>query len=200
MNILFKKENLKTTVLTILNLFLGVLFCVVQVRMYNFVESVLCMILLGIGVVCITVYALMGEDDKILKLLIYGILATATSVFMMIWHRFFGIVLSLVAGFGGVLMLVEAIKAKKKGQKLWVTDFVIGLIVSTMALVTIILSGTNTAKIILSIFFGLIFLIQGVYSLVQLIILCKKEKRAKNEIKTEEIEESQEKISKNTEK
>lgn len=200
MNILFKKENLRTTILTILNLFLGVFFCVLQVKMYNFVESVLCMFLLGIGVVCIAIYALMSQEDKIVKLLIYGILATVISLFMMIWHKFFGIILSLIAGFGGVLMILEAVKEKKNGQKLWGTDFVIGLIVSAMSLVTIILSGSNTAKIILSIFFGLIFLIQGVYSLIQLIILCKKEKPAKKETKIEEIDKAQEKVSEETEK
>jgi uncharacterized membrane protein HdeD (DUF308 family) len=112
---------------------------------------------------------------------------------MMMWHSFFVIVLSAIAGLGGVIMIIDAIKTKKKAQEIWITDFVIGIIVVVMALTTIILSSTNVAKLILSIFFGVILLIQGIYGLVQLINMCKKEKLSKKEKKEEKVTEQENK-------
>ena len=157
--------------------------------MYNFAESVLCTFLLLVGIVLIAIYALMTQEDRIFKLLIYGVVSTAISILMMMWHNFFVIVLSIIVGLGGVVMLIDSIKTKKKAQGLWITDFVIGLIVIVMSLTTIILSSTNAAKLILSIFFGVILLIQGVYGLIQLINICKKEKLEKQENKLEQKEE-----------
>lgn len=200
MNILFKKENLKTTILTILYLFLGVLFCILQVQMYHFVESVLCILLLGAGVVSISIYALMSREDKILKMLLYGVIGVTLGIFMLIWPRFFGIILSVIAGLGGLMMFIDALKDRKKGVRMWVTDFVIGLLVTLMSVTTIVLSGTNVAKVILSIFFGIIFLTQGIYSLVQLISLCKKEKNSdKTAIKQEKNKIEQVEIVENSE-
>ena len=70
MKTLFKKENLKNTIFTLMCLVFGVLFCVMPAKMYNFVESALCFVLLAVGIVCIVIYSLMSADDKILKVLI----------------------------------------------------------------------------------------------------------------------------------
>lgn len=192
MNTLFKKENLKTTIFTFLYLILGILFCALQVTMYNFVESVLCVILLGAGVISVVIYALMSQEDKIFKLLFFGIISLTLAILMLVWPRFFGIILSIIAGLGGLMTFVDSLKDKKKGIKTWVTDFVIGLIVVLMAIVTIVLSGTNVAKLILSIFFGIIFLTQGIYGLVQLIILVKKEKMLVESLKNKQSEVKEE--------
>lgn len=183
MNIFFRKENLKTTIFTIAYLVFGVLFCVIPTQMFNFVESVLCGGLLVVGFVCVIIYALMPADSKIYRLLIYGILSLVFGVLMLLLSKFFGIILSLVIGGSGVSLIIDSIKEKKLGQSSWITDLVVGIVVVVLAVVTMILSGTNVIKNMIAVFFGIMLLIEGIYHLVQLIILAKIFKQAKKEQK-----------------
>lgn len=181
MNIFFRKENLKTTIFTIIYLLFGVLFCVMPTKMFNFTESVLCGGLLVVGFVCVIVYALMPADDKIYRLLIYGILSLVLGVLMLILSKFFGIILSIIIGGSGVSLIIDSVKEKKLGLSTWITDLVVGIVVTALAVVTMVLSGTNVIKNMIAVFFGIMLLIEGIYHLVQLIIIAKIFKQAKKE-------------------
>ena len=178
MKTLFKKENLKNTILTLVYLIFGVALLVSPVKMFNFVESALCFVLLAVGIVCVFIYSLMSADDKILKLLIYGVLGLLIGLCMMLVPRLFGVLLSLIVGYSGVSMIVSGVKLKKEGQKTWVTDFVIGVVVSALSVTTIVLSliGSAIGRNILAIFFGIILLTNGIYNLVQIILMLKKQR------------------------
>ena len=201
MKTLFKKENLKNTILTLVYLIFGVALLVSPVKMFNFVESALCFVLLAVGIVCVFIYSLMSADDKILKLLIYGVLGLLIGLCMMLVPRLFGVLLSLIVGYSGVSMIVSGVKLKKEGQKTWITDFVIGVVVSALSVTTIVLSliGSAIGRNILAIFFGIILLTNGIYNLVQIILMLKKqiinkkkelaEKAVSGEETTEIIEE-----------
>jgi len=198
MKTFFRKENLKKTILSLVYLVFGVLFCVMPSKMFNFVESALCFVLLVVGIIGILVYSLMSAEDKEIKLLLWGIVGLALSICMFLEPRLFGIILSLIIGLGGVSMIISGLKLRKTKNIQWITDFVIGIIVTALAIATIVLSGTKVAENIIAVFFGIMCLINGIYSLVELIILAKKEsKQAKEkpaeEQETEEIkaEESQ---------
>ena len=154
MKVLFKRENLKLTISTILYLIFGVLFCVVPVRMFNFAEMALCVLLLGIGIVCVVIYSLMSHDDKPFKMLVYGIIAVVLGVLILMWPRMLGIVVSVIVGFSGILLVLEFCKNRKKGIKTNITELVIGIIVTILSVIAIVLSGTNVSKNLLSIFFG----------------------------------------------
>lgn len=189
MKILFKKENLKTTILALIYLLMGVSFLVVPVGMFNFVETALCVILLIAGVAFIMFYSLMSVEDRNFKNLIHGIVLLALAVCMMIVPRFFGIILSLIIGYSGVSLIISGLKEKKKGEKLWITEFVIGLVVTVLSIVAMILSGTNSAKKIISIFFGIILLINAIYSLTQLVVLVVKSREKKQSLLIEPVAE-----------
>ena len=178
MKTLFKKENLKNTILTLVYLIFGVALFVSPVNMFNFVESALCFVLLAVGIVCVFIYSLMSADDKILKLLIYGIIGLLVGLFMMLVPRLFGVLLSLIVGYSGVSMIVSGVKLKKAGQKTWITDFVIGVVVSALSVTTIVLSliGSAIGRNILAIFFGIILLTNGIYNLVQIILMLKQQR------------------------
>ena len=178
MKTLFKKENLKNTILTLVYLIFGVALLVSPVKMFNFVESALCFVLLAVGIVCVFIYSLMSADDKILKLLIYGVLGLLIGLCMMLVPRLFGVLLSLIVGYSGVSMIVSGAKLKKEGQKTWITDFVIGVVVSALSVTTIVLSliGSAIGRNILAIFFGIILLTNGIYNLVQIILMLKKQR------------------------
>lgn len=178
MKTLFKKENLKNTILTLVYLIFGVALLVSPVNMFNFVESALCFVLLAVGIVCVFVYSLMSADDKILKLLIYGIIGLLVGLCMMLVPRLFGVLLSLIVGYSGVSMIVSGVKLKKAGQRTWITDFVIGIVVSVLSLTTIVLSliGSAIGRNILAIFFGIILLTNGIYNLVQIILMLKQQR------------------------
>ena len=176
---LFKKENLKQTCFTMLYLVFGVLFCTLLGTMYDFVESALCFALLVFGVIFLCIYALLPGDDKIPKLLFYGIFGMVFGILILLYRKFFGIVLSVIVGYNGVILIISAIKDKKKKEDAWITSFVIGIIVVVLAVVAMILSGTNAGKIILSIFFGVILLLNGIFNLVTLIVKINKEKEQK---------------------
>jgi uncharacterized membrane protein HdeD (DUF308 family) len=178
MKTLFKKENLKNTILTLVYLIFGVALLVSPVKMFNFVESALCFVLLAVGIVCVFIYSLMSADDKILKLLIYGVLGLLIGLCMMLVPRLFGVLLSLIVGYSGVSMIVSGVKLKKAGQKTWITDFVIGVVVSALSVTTIVLSliGSAIGRNILAIFFGIILLTNGIYNLVQIILMLKKQR------------------------
>lgn len=178
MKTLFKKENLKNTILTLVYLIFGVALLVSPVKMFNFVESALCFVLLAVGIVCVFIYSLMSADDKILKLLIYGVLGLLIGLCMMLVPRLFGVLLSLIVGYSGVSMIVSGVKLKKEGQKTWITDFVIGVVVSALSVTTIVLSliGSVIGRNILAIFFGIILLTNGIYNLVQIILMLKKQR------------------------
>jgi uncharacterized membrane protein HdeD (DUF308 family) len=146
--------------------------------MFNFVESALCFVLLAVGIVCVFIYSLMSADDKILKLLIYGVLGLLIGLCMMLVPRLFGVLLSLIVGYSGVSMIVSGVKLKKAGQKTWITDFVIGVVVSALSVTTIVLSliGSAIGRNILAIFFGIILLTNGIYNLVQIILMLKQQR------------------------
>ena len=176
---LFKKDNLKQTCFTMLYLVFGVMFCTLLGTMYDFVESALCFALLVFGVIFLCIYALLPGDDKIPKLLFYGIFGMVFGILILLYRKFFGIVLSVIVGYNGVILIISAIKDKKKKEAAWITSFVIGIIVVVLAVVAMILSGTNAGKIILSIFFGVILLLNGIFNLVTLIVKINKEKEQK---------------------
>lgn len=194
MNILFKKENLKKTILTFCYLVLGVFFCLMPKRMYNFVEFVLCYLLLAAGIICIIIYSLMPSDDKEFKLLIFGVLSTAFGFCMILWHKFFGVFLSAIICYSGVCSIVSALKQKRAKERGWVTEFVIGIIVTVLSITTAIFSGTNVSKNILSIFVGVILLLNAGFGISGMVVLIKSEKKnlaenvkenTSNEVKTE---------------
>lgn len=182
MNVFFKKENLKTTILTAVYLVFGLLFCITTVKLFNFVESVLCFVLLIGGFACVAIYSLMSSEEKSFKLFIYGLIAVGFGFLMLLFSRFFGIFLSIIIGYNGVLLILHSLKDKSKMDKGWITSFVVGVIVVALSIVVIVLSGTNTAKKILSIFFGVILLVEGIYNLVQLIMMAVREKKKPQEI------------------
>ena len=188
MKTLFKRENLKNTILTLIYLIFGVALCVSPVKMFNWVESALCFVLLAVGIVCVFIYSLMSADDKIMKLLVYGIVGLLIGLLMIFVPQSFGILLSLIVGYSGVSMIISGVKLKKAKQRVWITDFVIGVVVSALSVTTIVLSllGAIVGRTILAIFFGIILLTNGIYSLVNIIKLLKKEK----ENKKKEIAES----------
>lgn len=181
MRTFFKKENLKKTIFTFCYLLLGILFCTLLTKMFNFAEFILCYFLLLSGIVCVVIYALMPSEDKDFRLLIFGILALLFGFFMLLWPRFFGLFLSAIICYSGVSLIISSLKQKKNQEQGWVTEFVVGIVVASLSLVTAILSGTNTAKNILSIFFGIILLVNGGLGLAELIKLAKIERQ---EIKT----------------
>ena len=179
MKTLLKNEKLKLSVLSLVYLVLAVLFCVMPTKMYNVSESVLCFVLFAAGIICVGVYALMSVEDKNFKTLVIGLIMLALAVCMLAFPVSFGIILSVIIGFSGVSMIVSSIKLKKKGEQPWITDFVIGVVVTLLSVVTIVLSsiGSSVGKNILSIFFGIIFLINGIYSLICFIKLMKNKKK-----------------------
>lgn len=206
MKTFFKKENLKNSILSLVYLVFGLMFCILPVKMFNFVESALCFMLLIVGIVGILIYSVMAAEDKEVKMLLYGVIGLVLSICMFLFPRLFGIILSVIIGLGGVSMILSAIRLKKTKNPQWISDLVIGIIVTTLAIVTIVLSGTNVAKKLIAIFFGIMCLINGIYNLVNLIILAKKESKQskieqqKTEEKVEEtISETKEEKTKETE-
>lgn len=192
-----KKKNLKETAIMLVYMIIGVLFLAMPVKIFNFVEMALCVILLIVGVVCIVVYSLMSVEDKEFKTLLYGIILLSLGLCVIFVPRSFGIILSLIIGYGGVSLILSGIKLKKKSDKSWISEFVIGIIVSVLSVLTLILSGTNVAKKIISIFFGIILLINGIYSLIQMIVLKKKQKEQNKYLQMSSKVQEDEMISQN---
>ena len=102
-------------------------------------------------------------------------------VLMLILSKFFGIILSIIIGGSGVSLIIDSVKEKKLGLSTWITNLVVGIIVTALAVVTMVLSGTNVIKNMIAVFFGIMLLIEGIYHLVQLIIIAKIFKQAKKE-------------------
>ncbi len=190
---LLTKENLKNILMTTVYVVFGVLFLVMPVRILTFTESVLCFILLGAGILCILVYSIMSTEDKNFKVMLFGVIAVILGMCMMFVSRFFGIFLSILVALGGVSLLLSGIKLKQEKQKTWITDFVVGIVIIALSITAIVLSGTNVAKRILGIVFGVILLTNGIYAVVNWIVLSSKSKKKKSlidgseELKSDEI-------------
>lgn len=174
-DIIFRKENLKKTIFTLSYLILGLLFCVLLSRMFNFVEFVFCYILLASGIICIVIYSLVQSSDKNFRTLILGIVMLLFGFFMILWPRFFGITLSALICYSGVSLIISGLKRKQNKDNSWITEFVVGVVVTALAIATAILSGTNVAKNLLSVFFGILLLINGGFGLAELVGIIKNE-------------------------
>ena len=185
MRILFKKENILKTILAVACLVIGILFLVLLGRMVDFVESALCSVLIIVGIVCILIYCILPADNKVYSVMFFGIFATVLGFLILLVPRFFGIALSAIVGAGGIMLITSAVQLKKLGAKSWLINLVIGIVICALAVVSIVLSGTNTAKNILAIFFGINILIQGIYDTVMLVILIK---NGKNNIEITDYE------------
>lgn len=190
MRTFFKKENLKKTILTFCYLVFGVLFCTLLSRMFNFAELVLCYLLLFTGIVCVIVYSLSPSDDKNFTTMIFGIFAIGLGLLIILLPRFFGVALSVIIGYSGVSLIISSLKQKNKGENNWIAEFVVGVVITVLAVISAVLSGTNTAKNILSIFVGVILLANGVWGLAELIALSKAEKQEKELLKETKLIES----------
>ncbi len=186
MRTFLKKENLKKSILCLVYLILGVMFCIMPVKMFSFVESTLCFVLLIVGVIGILSYSILSAGDRSVKVILCGIACLILSIFMILVPRLFGIIVSIIIGFGGACLIVSGIKLKKQKKVQWISDLVVGIIVTLLAVLTIILSGTNSAKKIIAIFFGAMCLLNGIYSLVNLIILAKKKDDQTEKLETSE--------------
>lgn len=189
MNVIFKKENLKKTIFCILYLVFGLMICILPSRMFNFVETALCIILIFAGIFCILVYSLMPSDAKMFKMLIYGIVSLGFGFLMLFVAKFFAIFLSALIGINGVILIIDAMKEKKQIKQGWIASFVIGIVVTVFALAVMILSGTSVSRNLLAVFFGIIFLINGIYLAVDLgIIISKSSKIANTEQEKIEVD------------
>ena len=139
-----------------------------------------------VGVAGILIYSIMSSEDKEPKVLVLGIIGLVLAICMFLVPRLFGIILSLIIGFSGASMLYSELKNKNSQKTEKITGLVIGGVVTGLSIVTIVLSGTNVGKKIIAIFFGVMCLINGIYSLVDLILKLKQERKLKAESKTME--------------
>lgn len=176
MKTLFKKENLKTTIFTIVYLIIGAMLCISPLKMFNFIESALCFVMLIAGIVCIFIYSVMSSEDKIGKLLLYGIVGMVLGIVTILFPKVFAIILSLIVCYTGIGLIISSAKDKKLAMS-WVPDLVVGIIVTVLSIVSIILVGTSVAKRILAIFFGIILLINGIYCITSLVKIVKMSKK-----------------------
>jgi choline-glycine betaine transporter len=176
---LIKKENIKLTISALVYLILGVMFCVGLNRMVDFAESTISFVFLVIGAIFVLIYGLLPSDGKVYKVLVYGIIMLGLGLLMVFYRKFFIIALAVMIAYGGVVSIMDAINKKKENTP-WVPECVVGVVVVALAVMVIILSGTNAAKNIIALFMGATFLIEAA---IEIIALVKIVKAAKPKVK-----------------
>ena len=175
MKILLKKENIKILLSAIVYLVLGVLFCVFLGQMLDFAETTICFVFLVAGAVLLLAYGLLPSDGKIYQLLIYGVVCLVLGLLILMLRMFFMIALAALIAYGGIQSIMTAVKLKKENKN-WKGEFVVGIVIVTLALIVIILNGTNTVKNIIAIFLGVTFLIEAAFEVVAIIKLLRAQK------------------------
>ena len=175
MKILLKKENIKILLSAIVYLVLGVLFCVFLGQMLDFAETTICFVFLVAGAVLLLAYGLLPSDGKIYQLLIYGVVCLVLGLLILMLRMFFMIALAALIAYGGIQSIMTAVKLKKENKN-WKGELVVGIVIVTLALIVIILNGTNTVKNIIAIFLGVTFLIEAAFEVVAIIKLLRAQK------------------------
>ena len=186
---LIKKENIKLTLSAAIYLVFGVLFCVFLNQMVDFAESAICFVFLIAGAIMMLIYGLLPADAKIVKILVYALAMLIIGLLILFVRKFFIFALAAIIAFGGIQSITDAIKEKKE-NKPWIVQIVIGSVIVALAIAVIILSGTNTAKNIISLFLGITFLIEAIIEIVALVKIVKMAKEQEKNGKVELLKQN----------
>lgn len=188
-----KKEQIKSIIITSISAVLGLLFCIIPIKMLGFIEVLVCSVLLAGGLILIVMYCVMTSESKEAGLLYKGVLAVIISVVLMFFPQLIVIVMGAAVALFGVLYIKSSITDRKAGEKTWIISLIIGIVFAGLGLFVSIVYNTPVAKNIVMIIFGISLLLISVTSLVYSFVIHKDFAEIEKEIKEDESEESENK-------
>ena len=170
MDVLFK-ERVKVTIISVLLIVVGVLFCALPEKSLDVLETVIAIGLIIIGAILIIGFCCAPDYYRGTELLFVGALAAALGIVVIFapWVLILGI--GIYAAVWGVLKIGESIKRREFGDPKWWIDFVLGLSVFVLSTLLIIFRCTSLATDIIMIYLGVSLILDGITNLVFVYIL-----------------------------
>lgn len=186
-----KKEQIKSIVLSSVCIVLGILFCIIPLKMHMFVETVVCFAVLLYGIAAIVVYCLWNSEEKSMTLLIKGAAATAVGLLLIFVPALLVVCMGLIVVLSGAIYIKSAILDKKAGDDKWWIAVIFGVVLSVLGIITIILYNTAVGAKIAMIIYGITIILDGSVRLFYTFVIQKElhslfEKQEKTEEETEE--------------
>lgn len=209
-----KKEQIKAIVIASICIVLGILFCIMPVKILGIVETIVCVALLLYGVVSIVIYCLAMTETRDPTRLFLGAAATALAVLIIFVKYFFIISLGLIIVLSGVIYLKSAVDDKKKAEKNWWIGLIVGIFLIVAGVLVAVLCWTTIAASIVMRIFGVTLILDGVIRLIYVFAIRKeisklfrKNEKGQLELNEKALEEKEkqdaekvQKIEKNKEK
>ncbi len=156
-----KKEQIKSIVLSSVCIVLGILFCIIPLKMHMFVETVVCFAILLYGIAAIVVYCLWNAEDKSMTLLIKGAAATAVGLLLIFVPALLVVCMGLIVVLSGAIYIKSAILDKKAGDTKWWIAVIFGVVLAVLGIITIILYNTAVGAKIAMIIYGITIILDG---------------------------------------
>lgn len=163
-----KNQKVKTIVLSSILIIFGLLFCVLPNSSINYLEIVLSTLFIVYGIICLLGFTCSPRELREPLLLLESIIFMVVGVLIDFFPSLFVIAIGIIITVGGIKEILNAINIKFIGEKNWWINVVIGIIFAALGLTIIILSGTNVASMIVSIFLGVTLILDGICYLLLL--------------------------------
>ncbi len=183
MNIL-KREKIKSIVMSVAAIILGILFCVIPNESLSVIETIASICLIAYGTIGIFVYSFTPVLFRESMMLINGVFCIGLGLLIIFVPSFFVFGVGLVVALNGLERFGYSFDVKEVHDKYWWIDMIAGLFMFALGVTTIILCNTSVATNILMIYFGVSVALDGLLNLILIFALHREIKRVKKFIKS----------------
>ncbi|MBQ8451853.1 MAG: DUF308 domain-containing protein [Clostridia bacterium] len=178
MNIL-KTEKIKVSVLSLIMIVVGVLFCVLPEKSLSVLEKIASIALIVYGLICVLEFIFTPLILKDSTVLLTGLLSIAVGSLITFVSTIFIFVIGIAVAFNGAERIAYSTDLKTAGDKKWWIDFLLGFLMFALGVATMILCNTNIAHNSMMIYFGISIIVDGLTNLILVCVLGRKLRRVK---------------------
>ena len=191
-----KDKNVQMLIISIICVIFGVLFCVLAQTMLNFLQTVLCIILLLYGGFHLVSFCVIAYEDKQVSTFFHGIVPFAVGMLLIFVPSFF------VNAFGAIVLVLEILRlivAVKHKKQYWIINLIASIFFMIASIVLIVLCNVKINQYVVMVILGAILILEGIVNLSLMYAGKKLKPKTIEETKEPEVEQSLEEKSENVE-
>lgn len=180
------KDFLISIIISAVMIIFGILFCALPQEFLSIIETILAILLVGYGLICLLIYCFTSSQFRDTSHLISSIVTIILGFLVSVIPTFFIFGIGLVILINGIGRVMTAVQLKNLDIKNWWSELVVGVVIICVGLVIMILCNTNLARNVMMIIFGISLIVNGTLNLIMQFITNKKLEKIAEENKSED--------------
>lgn len=196
---LLDKNQWKILIISTLCVIFGVLFCCLSGTMLDTMKTVLASVVLVYGGICMVCYCVVSLEIRNVTTLMHALVSISLALLVLFISSFFVSAVAGVIAIFGIVRVVGEVKSKKQKGNFLVSMLVVGIVEIVSSVVLIVFANVNMSVAVVTIYTGVLLILEGLMNLVSIYVTIKSQKIIKK-IEEELIEEESSQKTAKTEK